>query len=327
MVGITGVGSLPGTDFAAAVRRVFDTLGEAEHGIPHLPELPARGPWAGMTGRSCALLVDLPVSLDADNWRLSDTAGIDARRARATLRDDLDRLQEDAAEWDGTLKVQVTGPWTLAATVLRPLGGLVLADRSARRDLAQSLAQGTSDFLIEVATRLPRAGLVLQVDEPGLPAVLGGRVASEGGLFRHRSVDRPEAVELLRELSALTESTVLHCCATGLDPNLVRQAGFRGFSLDQGQVHDWDALAEFVDAGHRLWLGCLPTATERDWAPDELVNRVLRVLRPLELGPALADTLVLSPACGLAGWSAVGASGAYRSLVRAAGLVNDALRD
>jgi hypothetical protein len=44
MVGITGVGSLPGTDFAAAVRRVFDTLGEAEHGIPHLPELPARGP-------------------------------------------------------------------------------------------------------------------------------------------------------------------------------------------------------------------------------------------------------------------------------------------
>ncbi|MBK8445812.1 MAG: methionine synthase [Micropruina sp.] len=326
MVGASGLGSLPGTDFPAAVRLVFDALGELEGGVPHLPELPARGPWAGMVGRSCALLVDLPVSLDAGTWRLSDTAGIDARRARTTLRDDLDRLQEHAADWDGPVKVQLTGPWTLAASVLRPLGGLVLADRSARRDLAQSLAQGTSDFLGEVAARLPRAQLVLQVDEPGLPAVLTGGVPTEGGFFRHRRVDRPEAAELLGELATLTQAPVLHCCAPGLDPALVGQAGFGAVSLDQDQVRDWDAIAGFVDSGHQLWLGCLPTASERVWSVDEVVARVLGALRPLELGERLADGLVLTPACGLAGWSARGASSALRTLVRAAALVDEALR-
>lgn len=326
MVGVSGLGSLPGTDVPGAVRLVFETLGGAEGGVPHLPELPARGPWAGMIGRSCALLIDLPVSLDAGTWRLSDTAGIDARRAKAAMRDDLDRLQEHAHDWDGPVKVQVAGPWTLAASVLRPLGGLVLADRSARRDLAQSLAQGTSDFLAEGAARLPRAQLVLQVDEPGLPAVLAGGVPTEGGFFRHRRVDRPEAAELLGGLAALTTAPVLHCCASGLDLTLVGQAGFAGVSLDQGEVRDWDAIVEFVDSGHQLWLGCLPTASERVWSLDAVVARVLGALRPLELGERLADGLVLTPACGLAGWSARGASGALRTLVRAAPLVDEALR-
>ena len=83
MVGVTGVGSLPGTDYPAAVRLVFDTLGSVDNGLPHLPELPARGPWAGLIGRACGLLVDLPVSFDAGVWRLSDATGIDGRRARA----------------------------------------------------------------------------------------------------------------------------------------------------------------------------------------------------------------------------------------------------
>jgi methionine synthase II (cobalamin-independent) len=325
MTGVSGVGSLPGTDFPAALRLVLDALGGADGGLPHLPELPARGPWAGMIGRAAGLLVDLPVSLDAGTWRLSDTAGIDGRRARTTLRDDLDMLQEQAHEWRGPFKVQVTGPWTLAASVLRPLGGLVLADRGARRDLAQSLAQGTADLLAELAARLPQADLVLQVDEPALPSVLAGAVPTEGGYFRHRSIDRPEAAEALGLLAALTPGAVLHCCAGGLEPVLVAQAGFGGVSLDQATVRDWDGVAEFVDGGRTLHLGCLPTTSERLWSPDELVDRVLRVLRPLELAD-LPDRLVLTPACGLAGFSPRGAAAALNALVRAAPLVDEALR-
>lgn len=326
MVGVTGVGSLPGTDFPAALRLVFDVLAGAETGLPHLPELPARGPGAAMIGRGGAVLVDLPTSLDAGTWRLSDTMGIDARRARTTLRDDLDMLQEQAHEWSGRFKVQVTGPWTLAAAVLRPLGGRVLADRSARRDVAQSLGQGTADLLADVRARLPLAELVLQVDEPALPSVLAGTVPTEGGYFRHRSIDRPEASEALRPLAELTAGAVLHCCADGLDVALAVQSGFGAVSLDQDQVRDLDAIAALVDGGTGVYLGCLPTAAERVWTPDQLARRVLALVRPLELGDTVADRLTLTPACGLAGWTSSGASGASRALVRAAAIVDEQLR-
>lgn len=326
MVGVTGVGSLPGTDFPAAVRLVFGTLGEAEGGVPHLPELPARGPWAGMIGRACATLVDLPTSLDAGAWKLSDTMGIDARRARATLRDDLDILQEQAADYAGTVKVQLTGPWTLAASVFLPLGGRVLADRTARRDLAQSLAQGASDLVDELRGRLPGSTVIVQVDEPALPAVLGGGVPTEGGYFRHRAVHRPDAVEALTSLAGLGDGSVLHCCASGLDLELGRQAGFGAVGVDLDHVPSLDALAAVVDTGTALHLGVLPTASERAWTPDRLADRALRLLRPLELGDALADSLTLTPACGLAGWSASGVSGAYRALIRAAAIVDEQLR-
>ena len=326
MTGVTGVGSLPGTDYRAALRMVLDALGGAEAGLPYLPELPARGPWAGMIGRACGLLVDLPVSLDAGVWRLSDTPGADGRRARTTLRDDLDMLQEQAHEWTGRFKVQVAGPWTLAASLFRPLGGRVLADRGARRDLAQSLAQGTSDLIAEVRTKLSQAEVVLQVDEPALPVVLAGAVPTEGGFFRHRSIDRPEAAEALGLLAALTPGAVLHCCASGVSAQLVGQSGFGALSVDRDQVDDWEGVAGFVDGGGALYLGCLPTATERAWSVDQLVGRALEVLRPLELGAALADTLMLSPGCGLAGFSPRGASAATSALVRAAPLVDEALR-
>jgi len=323
MVGFTGVGSLPGTDFPAALRLLLHDVGAVEGGLPHLPELPARGPWADMIGRSLALLVDLPVSLDAGTWRLSDTAGLDARRAASTLRDDLDMLQEEAYEWSGPFKVQVAGPWTLAAALLRPLGGRVLADRSARRDVAQSLAAGTSDFLQQVRARMPQAEVVLQVDEPGLPAVLAGGVPTEGGFFRHRRVDHPEAIEALAPLAALTPGAVLHCCASGYPIDLAVQAGFGAIGLDSDTVAGPDTVAEALDGGTGLHLGCLPTDVERGWTADDLAARAMTLLRPLELGDI--EALTLTPACGLAGWSPKGAAAAYRALGRAAPMVSEQL--
>jgi hypothetical protein len=51
----TGIGSLPGTDLAEALRIVLGELPD----LPHLPELPARGVGADLTGRAVAQLVDL----------------------------------------------------------------------------------------------------------------------------------------------------------------------------------------------------------------------------------------------------------------------------
>ncbi|MFT3862589.1 methionine synthase [Micropruina sp.] len=326
MVGFTGVGSLPGTDYPAAVRLVMDVLG-SDGGIPHLPELPARGPWASMIGRGTAVLTGLPTELAAGEWRLSDHPGIDQRRAQATLRDDLDRFEEDAHDYTGTVKVQVVGPWTLASSLFLPLGGRVLGDRAARRDLAQSLADGVGELLAQLGRRLPSATLLLQVDEPSLPAVLNGAVPTEGGYFRHRSVHPPEIAEALRPLAEATASSVLHCCAPSLPVDLAGASGFGAASVDQDLTADLDGIAQTVDGGLRLYLGCLPTSGPvRDWRPDDLVRRVLRLLQPLELGPVLADRLVLTPACGLAGFTTRQASGALAALRRASGLVDEALR-
>ncbi len=63
----TGIGSLPGTDIAEATKLV---LGELPT-LPHLPELPARGPGADIIGRGAGFLVDIPVELYAGQWRVA----------------------------------------------------------------------------------------------------------------------------------------------------------------------------------------------------------------------------------------------------------------
>ena len=306
----SAIGSLPGTDLGAGVRLALEAVS-----VPWLPEFPARGPWAGMVGRALGLLDGLGAELSAGEWRLAAVPGVDQRRARAALRDDLDVLEENAQGLTGPLKVAVTGPWTLAASVFRPLGGRVLADRGARRDVAQSIAAGVRDLVADVERRLPGVEVLVQVDEPALPAVLAGAVPTEGGYFRHRAVDRPEAVELLRELGG----HVLHCCAPGLDVGLVlgpHGAGFTGIALDQDLLSRaaWDALAPLVEDGKELWLGAAPTASGVPLSADALTRRVLGALRPLELGPVVLDRVVLTPACGLAGWTPAAVSAVLRAL-------------
>ena len=57
----TGIGSMPGTDHAEAMRIILGELPD----LPHLAELPSRGAGADLTGRTAALLVDLPVETTA----------------------------------------------------------------------------------------------------------------------------------------------------------------------------------------------------------------------------------------------------------------------
>ena len=164
----TGVGSLPGTDPAEAVRLVTGELPD----FAHLPELPARGAGADLVGRSAGLLVDLAVDLTPAGWRLVPRPGRDLRRAAEFLARDLDALHDVAGDWTGPFKVQSAGPWTLAASLERTRGDRAVVDPGARRDLAQSLAEGLRRHAAEVAARLPGATVVAQVDEPSLPAVL-----------------------------------------------------------------------------------------------------------------------------------------------------------
>jgi methionine synthase II (cobalamin-independent) len=305
----SGVGSHPGEDqreYDEAVRLVLGELPD----LSYLPEVPGRGAAASMTGRGLAVMAELGADLQPAGWRLTDAPGIDHRRARSLLAQDLDGLEEQAQGYTGTFKVQVAGPWTLAATVERPRGDKVLADFGARRDLAQALAEGLSTHVADVRRRAPDADrIVVQVDEPAIVAVLGGGVPTASGFGRHRTVHPPEASEalgwVLAAVSGAGAEPWVHTCAAGAPLDLLRGAGARGLSVDHAQLsaRDHDELAAALEAGETVALGVLPSMQPASEPDDgQVAESVFRWLDMVGLDPAeVGDRLVLTPACGLAG--------------------------
>ncbi len=313
----TGVGSMPGDDqvgFDEALRVVLGEL-TPPAGLPFLPEVPGRGATAGMTGRALALVSEFGVDLQPAGWRLvgaPSSSGIDHRRARSLLAQDLDTLEEQTQGYAGGFKVQVTGPWTLAATVEKPRGDKVLADHGARRDLAGALAEGVREHVADLRRRLPGADpLVVQVDEPALAAVLAARVPTASGFGRHRSVEPIEASGLLGlVLSAITDAGAepwVHSCAAETPWALVHGAGARGLVADPAVVDGagHDALAAALESGATVALGVLPSTDPSSPPTDaQVTERVLRWLDMLGLDPAeVGDRLVVTGACGFAGAS------------------------
>ena len=297
--GASGVGSLPGSDPAEALRLVLGELPD----LPHLPELPDRGVGADMIGRSAALLVDLSVDLTPAGWRLVPRPGIDQRRAREFLERDLDALTEVADGWTGSLKVQAAGPWTLAASLERTRGERAVVDPGARRDLAQSLAEGVAAHAASVAARVPGSSVVVQLDEPSVPAVLLGALPTVRGFGRLAEVEESVVEqELAAVVGALPSPVVVHCCAARMPFGLFRAAGASAVSFDLGLVQDLDAVGESVDAGLHLMLGVVPGTDSVLPAPKTTATRVQAWWN--ELGFAaddLSSAVTLTPSCGLAG--------------------------
>ncbi len=315
----TGIGSLPGTDPRAATVMLTEALPD----FPHLVELPGRGPGADLVGRTAAALVDLHVDLQPAGWRLVDRAGRDERRAAAWLEEDLDALTELTAGWGGTVKIALAGPWTLAAELDLPRGHRALRDAGAVRDLADSLAETLGEQLGELRRRLGPTGVVVQLDEPGLPAVLAGQVGTPSGLGRLPAVDPVLARERLAPVLAAAHSAgspvVVHCCAADAPVALLAGAGADAVSVDLAVLASprLDELAEAMDAGLLLLAGAVPTGGpyEASAALAALTRLARWVGRSVEgLGAAVS----ISPACGLAGLAPQQAEAAYRAAVAAA---------
>jgi methionine synthase II (cobalamin-independent) len=294
----TGVGSLPGTDPVEALRVVTGELPE----FAHLPELPGRGPGADLVGRSAALLVDLAVELTPAGWRLVPRPGTDQRRARELLARDLDALSDVAEDYTGPFKVQAAGPWTLAAGLERTRGDRAVVDSGARRDLAQSLTEGLAAHVAAVSARVPGARVVVQLDEPSLPAVLVGALPTASGWGKLPAVEAPVVEqELATVVDALPGPVVVHCCADRAPLGLLHAAGADAVSFDLGLVQDLDALGTAVEAGTHLFPGVVPGTDAPLPEPKATASRLHAWWR--ELGfPAdeLHEAVTLTPSCGLA---------------------------
>lgn len=301
---------MPGTDPAEACRVVFGELPD----LPHLPELPNRGPGADITGRTAAVLVGMPVQTTPRGWKLTDRPGRDMTRSAGYWSQDLDTLEEVASGYSGPLKIQVCGPWTLAATLeLTYSVNPALADLGAVADLATSLAEGLAAHAADVRKRVPGATLIVQLDEPVLPAALAGRVPTASGLSVVGAIDQATASQRLATvLSAPSAFTVVHCCAGPAPFPEIKEAGADAVSFDLAalQTRDIDNVGELGEAGLAFFVGALPTSAAQrlvsgpPLAPRQTAKDVVTLWRHTGLAATqLARQIVITPACGLAGLS------------------------
>ncbi len=312
----TGIGSMPGTDPAEAVAVVAGELA-----LPHLPELPSRGVGADLIGRTAGLLAELPVDYVHRGYRLSSSATAETRRARDYLRWDLDALEE---HWEraglrasGPVKVQACGPYTFAANVELRGGHKVLRDHGAVRAVIESLAAGLADQLADVQRRLG-APVVVQLDEPGIDAVLDGTVPPLTRLDPIAPIPVAEVAQGLEQLAAaLPAPVLLHNCAAARDTarsarrwELARLAPSYGLSVDLTLLteREYDDLGALLDAGRVLAAGVVPS-TDPGIEPARLVDDLAARLHALidRIGlprSVFAEQILITPTCGLAGASA-----------------------
>ena len=208
---------------------------------------------------------------------------------------------------------------------------VAVADAGAVADLTASLAEGAAAFAADVAKRVPGARLVVQFDEPALPAVAEGMVPTASGLSRLAAVEADPLRDGLAQVLASTHAyTVVHCCAASVPFGIIRTAGADGVAFDLSQLRrgEEDGMAEAAEAGMGMFTGAVAAvpgpgaegagtpglagsgraggSNPADGSSEarETSARVIRLWRrlglPLATGPEQA---VITPACGLAGAS------------------------
>lgn len=274
-VTLTGVGSVPGTAVRDWATRISDQLPD----LPHVPELPERGPGADMIGRTLGLLSEVAPEFSASTtvtgWELA-AASRDMRRARSLLGEDLDAVELAWSGHKGLAKQQVAGPYTLAATV-EFRGRRLIADQGLVRDLIAAWEEMVAQHRAALSRRLPAQWLV-QMDEPLLPAVAAGRVrtVSDFSVYPAMHVELPRGADLL------------HCCARDLPWGVLH--GIAGLSLDYTlhRIADDESLAQLSTGGTTIAFGVSQGAGS--------VRSVMEFFDRTGLSPA---PLVLTPPCGM----------------------------
>ena len=242
----------------------------SESPLPHIPQLPDRGVGSDLIGRTAALL-PIPVARGPRGWRVAARASEDADR----MERDLDQLEE---LWHGkvdTVKVQLAGPFTLAAEIEMANGHRMITDPGALRDLTDALLEVSEGHRRDVEKRFGAS--VLQLDEPRLPEVVAGTLKGATDFETIRAIPEPEET-LARFGEHLLHTPIL------LD--------VPWFTTDPRRA-DNDGLARLLDSGARIAIPAMQ--------PRELYN----VFDQLQIDPAATTVDVYAqPAATLVGTAA-----------------------
>lgn len=309
----TAIGSMPGVDPLETTRLVVGELPL----LPFLPELPARQVGADIIGRTAAMLVDLPVEVVPSGYRVTARPGRDVRRGIDLLARDLDAVQDvldTTNNRPSLVKVQLAGPWTLTAGIELSRGHRVLTDPGALREFTDSLSEGLTRHVAEVAARTG-AQVMVQLDEPTLTAVLAGSLPTPSGLGTVAPVGEPEARDVLATVieaarAATGQPVAVHSCANRPPFAVFREAGADVVSFDATQLEGapaalWDEVGQLWDSGMTLFLGLVPAVDpRRPVTLHDVAKPALRMADRLGFPRSwLADRAVPTPTCGLAGAS------------------------
>lgn len=254
-----GLGEFPGTDIYQAA----DIITGETPDFPHLPLLPERGLGADAVGRSAAIIKHLSIDRGPRGWVLKDRPQLLSRRSWDLLEADLDACEETWGTRLKTLKTQIIGPWSLAASIEMPNGHLVLSDRGARRDVHQALVDGIAEHSAELARRFESPEVHVQLDEPLLTKVAAGRIPGTTDFdelpairAEHLATELRSAAEYLRHNGA--SSVLLNVTAQPAPWEVIFDAGVDACQLSLAQLHshqDLDNLARALSTPG-LRVGC-----------------------------------------------------------------------
>ncbi|QGU04385.1 uroporphyrinogen decarboxylase/cobalamine-independent methonine synthase family protein [Corynebacterium comes] len=310
-----GLGPLPGTSIPGAADVILSETGD----LPHLPELPDRGLGSDPVGRTAGLLEAVIVDRGPRSWIMTDRPQLLTRRTWDLLNRDLDELEEAWGTTIPNLKVQITGPWTLAAGIELANGHRVITDRGALRDLTDALIEGVNQHVRDVATRF-HADVTVQIDEPDLPDISGG-LRGATAFNPVRPVNPKDLAERLAHVVEGLDSEHVMLNQTGYAPlwDVARDSGAQTVLITLDQVtgtEQLDGLGQTVSAGTRIGLG----VTGPEDRVDELLARpreravaVARFWEQLGLDPRwLTDRVDVHPRAGITHGTVTQAAQAYR---------------
>lgn len=327
----TGVGSMPGTDPWEATKIVVGEFGV----LPHVVELPARGPGADPVGRTAALLAEVDRSFEVETtvtgWRIGHAGQVQLRRARAWLSQDLEVLEEVSGAHTGPIKVQVAGPLTLAARIEDPAGESLLRDLGAVAELAAAAATAFGELVSRMRRAFPHAQVVVQVDEPDIPAVLAGQVRTSSGRLTYRSLEEPLVHRLLatalQGIDAAGGVGGVRCFQPRPPVDLFVGAGSRFVGVDLLRALPFDdALPHAWESGIGLLLGCVPVHTagrEHLQVGDAEASAPLREFMHASGFAEVPTNVALTPSGGLAQLDPSAARRVIERCVRVGAIVRD----
>lgn len=236
-----GLGPVPGTDIALAVDIIAGETGNSLH----LPQLPARGLGSDAIGRTAGLLEAVSVDRGPRGWRLSDRPQLASRAMWDRMDRDLDILQELWGDDVDSLKVQIVGPWSLAAALELSNGHRAITDSGALRDLTAALHAGLDEHIRDLKNRF-HCDIAVQVDEPSYTDVLAG-------LRGTTSFDpvRPVPSEVAADGLGQFHAQLLNF--TGQQPNWEAARVAETAIIDVNLLTtDQDGIGEHIEEGRRL---------------------------------------------------------------------------
>jgi methionine synthase II (cobalamin-independent) len=228
------------------------------------------------------------------------------RRAQSWWNEDADAMEATAQNYQGDIKIQICGPWTLSAHIEMSNGERMIRDAGACREIAEALALTVRSLVESTRIRVPNAqAIYVQCDEPSMAAVAEGSLRTASGYGRHSPVVDGVLETHLRlvmeSISQVGGIPGIHACSSRVPWRVVRKSGAKFISFDAlTGVPDDDYLGSMWEAGITLFFGSVPALpAEGEW--NGITASAPARMAAHRLGISDFHNVVITPTCGLAG--------------------------